>query len=127
MNDILPTSWAEYPKSIYVHSGNDKIDKYEVGSVVWFEARGDQGVIITNFFGDENGPRGLEYLPWRDDEKRWATVQMSLRGNPRFIICHPHGSAHYGQHIAWTTLRKAQHSDESHPDFTEFKERLMKK
>ena len=127
MNDILPTSWAEYPTSIHVHSADDKLDVYEIGSVVTFEGRWDQGVIITYFFGDEKGPHGFEYLPWRDEEKRWANLQMTLRGNPRFIICHPHGSAHYGTHIPWSTLRKVKHTDEAHRDFADFRKRLMKK
>ena len=50
------------------------------------------------------GPRGITYLPWRYDEKRFATMSFTMRGNGRFIICYPVGMRHFGQHIDWDLL-----------------------
>ena len=63
------------------------------------------GVKITNFTGnaDQPGPIGLEYLPWRGT--RYATPQMTLRGNPRHIITYPWGIKKYGEHINWYFVR----------------------
>ena len=47
------------------------------------------------------GPRGITYLPWRYDEKRFATMSFTMRGNARFIICYPVGIRHFGGHIDW--------------------------
>ena len=47
------------------------------------------------------GPRGITYLPWRYDEKRFATMSYTMRGNQRFIVCYPVGIRHFGQHINW--------------------------
>jgi hypothetical protein len=47
------------------------------------------------------GPLGITYLPWRDDEKRFASMSYTMRGNQRFIICYPVGISHYGQHVDW--------------------------
>ena len=72
-----------------------------VGEYISCEGRA-QGIRIEKFAGDE-GPIGFEYLPWRGT--RWATPALSLRGNPRFIICLPHGLTKYGQHIDWSTVQ----------------------
>ena len=50
------------------------------------------------------GPLGITYLPWRDDEKRFASMSYTMRGNQRFIICYPVGISHYGQHINWDLI-----------------------
>jgi hypothetical protein len=47
------------------------------------------------------GPLGITYLPWREDEKRFASMSYTIRGNQRFIICYPVGITHYGQHVDW--------------------------
>jgi hypothetical protein len=50
------------------------------------------------------GPLGISYLPWREDEARFATKSFSFKGNPRFIVCYPVGRNHYGIHINWDDL-----------------------
>jgi len=62
---------------------------------------------IVQVIGNDSlsGPRGFIYLPWRN-EGRWATPQFSLRGDPRFVICYPGGTPHYGLHIPLHTIRK---------------------
>ena len=50
---------------------------------------------------NELGPRGITYLPWRYDERRFATMSYTMHGNSRFIICYPVGMRHFGQHINW--------------------------
>lgn len=50
------------------------------------------------------GPVGISYLPWREDEARFASKSFSFKGNPRFIVCYPVGRNHYGIHINWDDL-----------------------
>ena len=62
------------------------------------------GVKIIKFIGDNGtGPIGFTYLPYRHSEDRWATPQISLRGDPRFIIC-SQGLSHFGLHTDLETL-----------------------
>ena len=49
----------------------------------------------------EDGPRGITYLPWRYDEKHFASIKWTIKGNQRYIICYPCGRRHYGGHIDW--------------------------
>ena len=60
--------------------------------------------IIKSEYTEESGPRGFTYLPWRYDEKRFATVNWNLKGNTRLVICYPCGRNHYGCHIDWDKL-----------------------
>ena len=60
--------------------------------------------IITKLFSlnkEDIGPNGMTYLPWREDEKRFASFSWSMRGDSRFIVCYPTGRNTYGQHIDW--------------------------
>ena len=66
----------------------------------------ETGVRVEKFVGDDDGPYGFEYLPWRGD--RWATPTMTLKGNPRFIVCYPNGYSKFGQHIDWETVAVEQ-------------------
>ena len=52
---------------------------------------------------EDSGPRGFTFLPWRK-EGRWATPQISLRGDARFAICYPTGFPHYGLHLPLHTI-----------------------
>jgi hypothetical protein len=63
---------------------------------------GDNDELITKNI--DLGPRGITYLPWRYDEKRFATMSYTMRGNERFLICYPVGMRHFGQHIDWDLL-----------------------
>ncbi len=64
------------------------------------------------------GPLGITYLPWRDDENRFASVSYTMRGNQRFIICYPVGISHYGQHINWDLIEITSPPDtiDQYPD-----------
>jgi len=124
---MLSTSWANFPVSFQVHKEDGKTEVFEVGSIVHFKGRQDTGVLVTSILGDESGPMGFTYLPWRDDLKRWATLQMSLRGDPRFIVCYPKGNQVYGMHIDWNTIRKVDHADAELPEFQAFVETVKKK
>ena len=50
---------------------------------------------------ESNGPCGISYLPWRENENRFASPSFSMRGNSRFIVCYPVGRNTYGSHIDW--------------------------
>ena len=100
--------WEHYKESIrYKNTETGESKVFKVGDTITFEGRpeNDPRVMITEFTGEDlNGPMGMVYLPWRSVEQRWATPLISLRGNPRHIICYPIGNRHYGQHIDWTTV-----------------------
>ena len=98
--------WHEYPNSIKVITLNNTILK--LGDCIVYKSR-DLPVRIDRFCGNEEGPMGFEFLPWRGE--RWGTITFSLRGNPRFIICPPTGLSHYGQHIEWDTVKIVPNPD----------------
>jgi len=89
--------WYEYPNSIKF---NNTI--IQLGDCIIYKGR-ELPVRIDRFCGNEEGPMGFEFLPWRGE--KWATPTFSLRGNPRFIICPPTGLSHYGQHIEWDSVK----------------------
>jgi len=49
----------------------------------------------------DKGPIGITYLPWIEDENKFADVSWSIKGNKRFIVCYPEGMRNYGRHIDW--------------------------
>ena len=51
---------------------------------------------------DPNGPIGIEFLPWIQNE--WGEYRMSLKGNPYHLICRPAGITHYGYQVDWNTF-----------------------
>ena len=81
-----------------------------VGDFITYWGRED-GVKIIAFTGYncKEGPIGIEYLPWRVEEKQWAIPLISLRGNPRHIIAYPTGVPNYGEHICWSSVRLCNH------------------
>lgn len=87
--------WEEFGKSIrskLLTTGAETV--FKLGDTITFEGRPHDSphVVITSFTGiDPNGPIGMCYLPWRNEKDCFATEQMSLRGNPRHIICYPIG------------------------------------
>ena len=101
-------SWLEFGKSIlYTNTSSNYCKEFRIGDTITFQGRPNSSslVIITEFTGDDpNGPIGMCYLPWRSEEHRWASVQNTLKGNPRHIICYPLGLLHCGQHIDWDTV-----------------------
>lgn len=125
--DILGTSiaktkveWHKFPNSIKVNIIGQESYILSVGDFITYEGRQDTGVIIVKIYGyeEESGPRCMTYLPWRDEEARWATRLFSLKGDPRNIICYPEGMQHYGQHINWSTIKNINHiAPTSNPEF----------
>lgn len=82
----------------------------KIGDFITFAQRPD-GVRLLNFVvkeSDMRGPKGVDYLPWRKEEARWATPRMSMRGNDHHIICYPVGTPHYGSHIDWNSVEIGQ-------------------
>ncbi len=53
---------------------------------------------------NDNGPIGITYLPWLEDENNFADVSWSIKGNKRFIVCYPEGMRNYGRHIDWDKI-----------------------
>ena len=99
---------------------------FKIGDTITFNGRPNDSllVVITEFTGyDPNGPIGMCYLPWRSDRNTWATAQISLRGNPRHIICYPVGNMHYGMHIDWSTARHMEPIND--PIYTNFVNKLI--
>ena len=39
-----------------------------------------------------------------ENEKKFADVSWSIKGNKRFIVCYPEGMRNYGRHIDWDML-----------------------
>jgi len=118
--NVLTTNicWEQYKVSIrYTNIETEYTEVFKIGDMITFEGRStDPRVIITEFTGDDlNGPIGMCYLPWREEKQCWATPQMSLKGNPRHIICYPTGNRHYGLHIDWTTVKHLPPLD--HPTY----------
>ena len=103
--------WHQYPTSVTVYLPEQEPYILRVGDFITYEGRQDTGAVIVEFHGDiENpGPNGFRYLPWRDEPDRengrWASVAFTLRGDSRFIICHPCGLPHYGLHINLKTIK----------------------
>lgn len=112
--------WIKFGKSIlYTNKSTGVSVEFRVGDTITFQERPsiDPLVIITSFSGDDiNGPIGMCYLPWRTKEQRWGTRLMTLKGDPRHIICPPLGISHYGQHIDWSTVCHVLAID--HPEYT---------
>lgn len=111
------TEWSahwldESKKSFDVKTTDGTLKSFQKGTWVILPGRDDKVIIdsivapFQNNNNNENniGPRGITYLPWRYDEKRFATMSYTIRGNSRFIICYPVGIIHFGQHIDWNRI-----------------------
>jgi hypothetical protein len=100
----MTTVWYNAPNSVlHTKRNGDKLILH-VGDCILYEGR-DLPVRIESFTGTDE-PIGFTYLPWRGD--RWATPTMTLKGNPRFIICYPNGYSKFGHHIDWETVAVEQ-------------------
>jgi len=53
---------------------------------------------------NDKGPIGITYLPWIENECKFADVSWSIKGNRRFIVCYPEGMSNYGRHIDWDNV-----------------------
>lgn len=95
-------SWNVISSSVMLTKTDGSTFILNENSFIKFDGRED-GVKIIKFYGkDPKGPIGMTYLPWRGST--WATPIMTLRGDPRFIICPPVGWIHPGQHIFWDSV-----------------------
>jgi len=76
------------------------------GDWISLPERTDKCIIdkVYSYSNSEIGPDGISYLPWRDQENRFATVLFSLKGNGRFVQCFPVGLHAYGMYIEWNKL-----------------------
>ena len=117
------TDWSahwldESMNSFDVKAKDGTLKSFKKGTWVILPGRNDKVIIdsiVAPFQNNNNnnnnnnkeiniGPRGITYLPWRYDEKRFATKSYTMRGNSRFIICYPVGMIHFGQHIDWDRI-----------------------
>ena len=98
--------WHIYQKSIVLYF-KDRELVIHIGDFITYEEREGTGVLVESFTGhDLEGPIGLVYRPWRQEENRWASVALTIsHGNLRHLICYPTGSPHYGLHINWDSVR----------------------
>ena len=93
--------------SIILTKNTGETIRLAVGDFITYSDR-KGGVCIRSFTHINNEtPIGMIYLPWRYEEKRWATVSFTLRGDERHIIL-PGGIRHYGEHI---DLNSIEHCD----------------
>jgi len=129
MAQYVNICWEVFGKSVRCTLLNTGLQSvFSVGDSVTFEGRPDDSphVIITKFTGeDPNGPLGFCYLPWRAEKQCWATQAISLKGDPRHIICYPVGIRKYGMHIDWNNIRHI--NAVNHPVYTAFVEKLVGK
>ena len=103
------SEWKDFTtKRFLLYKNKDDLYPLDLGpgDCITWEGRSDY-VTIANVLGtdEEEGPRGFTYLPWRK-EGRWASMQITLRGDARFVICYPAGFPHYGLHIKLDTISK---------------------
>jgi hypothetical protein len=98
--------WSDVSKKRFILHIKNKSIQLGVGDCIIWDDRHEY-VVITEVIGNDStiGPYGFIYLPWRN-EGRWASKAFSLRGDPRFVICYPGGTPHYGLHIPLHTIRK---------------------
>ena len=90
----------------------DKNISLKQGSWVKIPGIGDESnnkcIIDYVFHSKKNnkdkGPIGITYLPWIEDENKFADVTWSIKGNKRYIVCYPEGMRNYGRHIDWDML-----------------------
>ena len=101
------TVWKEGKDSFLLYKRDGSTLHIKIGDWIKLPGRSDT-VMVDGIFKpeyiEESGQRGFTYLPWRDNEKRFATVSFNIKGNTRFIICYPCGRNHYGEHIDWDKL-----------------------
>ena len=104
----------EDKKSFILYKSDGSTLRVKKGDWVKIPGREDQ-VIIDSINGVDRynltGPLGITYLPWRYNEKRFASVSWNMKGNRRFIICYPCGRTHYGGHVDWDKFELCEAPD----------------
>tara|TARA_B110000305_G_C18883990_1_gene378902 strand:- start:35 stop:445 length:411 start_codon:yes stop_codon:yes gene_type:complete len=105
--------WINKEKNEFeVFQTNTKPITLKKGSWVKIPCIGDESnnkcIIDYVFHSKKNnkdkGPIGITYLPWIEDENKFADVTWSIKGNKRYIVCYPEGMRNYGRHIDWDML-----------------------
>jgi hypothetical protein len=104
----MTTTWAnktDANKTILLTKTSGEQVTFKEGDFITYDGR-ETGVKVVEIVGkySEDGPRGFKYLPWRQEQKRWATPQWSMKGDPRYNICMPTGAPYFGQHINWDSV-----------------------
>lgn len=123
---------------------NEKKDEYQyykrdgtsititVGTWLLLPGRTDR-VIVDKLYSlqgkksksnDTSGPCGITYLPWRENENRFANLSFSMRGNDRFIVCYPEGRDTYGTHIDWDKVEVCTQPDIANEHKEKFQEQV---
>lgn len=103
----------EYERAFILYKSNGSTLKVKKGDWVKIPGRNDKCIIdsINNNIKNLPGPLGITYLPWRYNERRFASVSWNMKGNQRFIICYPYGRRHYGHHIDWDKFELCEAPD----------------
>jgi len=101
--------------SFLLYKRDSSVLHLKIGDWVKIPGR-DDIVLIDSIIGRRHqtnitGPIGFTYLPWRYNERRFATISWSMKGNSRFIICYPCGNTHYGVHIDWDKFELCEAPD----------------
>lgn len=98
-------STRDNTNTVILTKENNETVILSIGDFITYKGRPD-GVRIDGFTGSlkDEGPMGMEYLPWRKEASRWASFLWSLRGNVRHAIAFPCGMTHYGEQIDWNTV-----------------------
>jgi hypothetical protein len=106
MTQTITIKWHVYQQSIVLHFLDRELIIHK-GDFITYDERDGTGVIVESFTGhDLEGPIGLVYRPWREEENRWASTVVTIsHGNLRHLICYPTGTPHYGLHINWESVR----------------------
>ena len=106
MPSVLWETPGDETRAVLTKSTGEKIVLYT--GVFFKYGKRTSGVLLegfTNKTGDVHGPCGVTYLPWREEEKRWATRSYSLwKGNMRHLVAPPAGLTTYGEHVDWDTV-----------------------
>ena len=112
-NNVWNSVWINKETNKFeVIRTKDKNISLKQGSWVKIPGIGDESnnkcIIDYVFHSKKNnkdkGPIGITYLPWIEDENKFADVTWSIKGNKRYIVCYPEGMRNYGRHIDWDML-----------------------
>jgi hypothetical protein len=111
--------WAtEHNKDcVILTKENGTVLPLKEGDCITYDGRRPDTVRIERFTNGKPdiGPIGVQYLPWRAEEKRWATDRYTMRGNARNLIAYPCGLNHYGEHINWNSVELVENPETKLP------------
>ena len=117
--------WTNQKKDEFIYYKRDGTS-VTIGKGNWLKLpnRNDKVIVDRLYSLDKSkegystacGPIGMTYVPWRENEKRFASPLFSMRGNGRFIVCYPTGINTYGSHIDWDLVELCEPPYTSHED-----------